>query len=139
MSRLIALLVCLLACPAAAEVLLAARTIPARTVLTELDLMMGAGEVAGAATRPEEAVGLETRMPIYAGRPVVLATLGPAALIERNNPVLLRYISGRLVIETEGRALDRAAAGEVVRVMNLSSRLTVTGRAIAPGIVEVGR
>ena len=86
-----------------------------------------------------DAVGLETRGPIYAGRPVLAAQLGPPAVVERNALVTLRYAVGTLVIETEGRALDRAAEDGRLRVMNLSSRMIVMGRAIAPGVVEVGR
>ena len=49
------------------------------------------------------------------------------ALVERNAVVRMSYRSGPLRIVTEGRALDRAAAGEPVRVMNLTSKQTVTG------------
>lgn len=129
----------LAATPAAAEMLVAARTVPARTVLAAGDLMSVEGKAAGALTRIDDAVGLETRVPIYAGRPVRAADLGPAAMIDRNEIVILRFLSGALVIEADGRALDRAEPGAGVRVMNLSSRTTVVGRAIGPGIVEVGQ
>ena len=49
------------------------------------------------------------------------------------------YIEGPLRIVTEGRALDRAGAGEPVRVMNLASRQTVTGTVGADGSIEVGQ
>jgi len=140
MTRLFLLFLLVVApVPAWSDAVLAARTIPARTILTELDLVLSAGEAPGALSALEQAVGLETRAPIYAGRPVVQAVLGPPAVIERNAIVILRYVTGALLIETEGRALDRAAAGERARVMNISSRLVVTGFAISPGIVEVGR
>ena len=48
------------------------------------------------------------------------------------------YADGPLRIATEGRALDRAAAGEAVRVMNLASRQTVTGTVAPDGSIEVG-
>ena len=51
----------------------------------------------------------------------------------------LSYASGPLTIVTEGRALDRAAAGEPVRVMNLASKQTVTGTVAPDGSVEVGQ
>ena len=40
-------------------------------------------------------------------------------------------------IATEGRALDRAGPGDVIRVMNLSSRNTVTARIGADGAAHV--
>lgn len=129
----------LAAFPAAAAILVAARTIPVRTVLAEADLTLVEGESPGALGRIEDAVGQETRVPIYAGRPVRGAEIGPAAVIERNETVVLRFHSEALLIEAEGRALDRAGAGDGLRVMNLSSRMIVMGRAVAPGIVQVGR
>jgi flagella basal body P-ring formation protein FlgA len=50
----------------------------------------------------------------------------------------MSYASGGLHIITEGRTLDRAAAGELVRVMNLASKQTVTGTVAEDGSVEVG-
>lgn len=60
-----------------------------------------------------------------------------AAIIERNDLVTLIFRQGVLTIAAEGRALGRGAAGEAVRVMNLSSRTTVTGRIKQDGSVEV--
>ena len=51
----------------------------------------------------------------------------------------MSYASGPLRIVTDGRALDRAAAGELVRVMNLASKQTVTGMVAADGSIEVGQ
>ncbi|HHX90132.1 MAG TPA: flagellar basal body P-ring formation protein FlgA, partial [Paracoccus sp.] len=36
-----------------------------------------------------------------------------------------------------GRALGRGGAGETIRIMNLASRSTVSGRVAGPGLVEV--
>ena len=70
-------------------------------------------------------------------RPVRPGDVGPPAIVERNQVVPLTYLNGGLAIRTEGRVLDRAAAGEAVRVMNLASRTTVTGVVRADGSVEV--
>lgn len=122
-----------------AETLVAARTVPARTILAATDVSLVEAQVGGAHRRIEDVVGLETRVTLYAGRPVNVGDVGPPALIERNEIVTLRFRSGALVIETDGRALDRAAAGRGVRVMNLGSRAVVVGRVAGPGIVEVGQ
>jgi flagellar basal body P-ring formation protein FlgA len=127
------------ALPASADILLAGRTLPARTVLTAADVVVGPGDLSGAITRIEDAVGFETRTPIYAGRPVLRAVLGPPAMVDRNEPVTLRFIKGALIIETEGRVLDRGGEGAMVQVMNLTSRMIVVGRVRAPGVVEVTR
>ncbi|MHA3978328.1 flagellar basal body P-ring formation chaperone FlgA [Halovulum sp. GXIMD14794] len=125
--------------PLEGQVLVVNRTIPAQTIVGAQDVSLQDGEVAGAHRAIDEVVGLETRVTLYPGRPVRMGDLGPAAVIERNEVVTLRYRSGALVIETDGRALDRASVGKGVRVMNLGSRAVVTGRAAGPGLVEVGR
>jgi flagella basal body P-ring formation protein FlgA len=115
------------------------RAIRSQTVLMPEDLVLVDAVVPGAATAIEQAVGREARIALYPGRPILLAHLVAPALVERNGLVRLSYVRGPLRILTEGRALDRAAAGEPVRVMNLVSRQTVTGTVIADGSVEVAR
>lgn len=141
MSTRVALIFLVLTLPAPLEgqVLVVNRTLPAQTIVGPQDVSLQDGEVAGAHRAIDEVLGLETRVTLYPGRPVRLGDLGPAAVIERNEVVTLRYRSGALVIETDGRALDRAPVGKGVRVMNLGSRTVVTGRAVGPGVVEVGR
>ncbi|MEO0386901.1 MAG: flagellar basal body P-ring formation chaperone FlgA [Pseudomonadota bacterium] len=130
---------CLIAAPLDAQTVVANHPIPSRTVITELDVRLVGQNVPGAYTEIEEVVGLEARVTIYPGRPLRRGDLGPPALIERNQIVTLRYATGGLFIETDGRALDRAGVGDRLRVMNVSSRTTVTGRVLETGIVEVGR
>lgn len=127
-----------LAAPVSAESLVATRTIRARTLIASEDLTLVSAELAGALTSPDQAVGLETRVAIYAGKPVRPGDLGPPTLVERNQLVTLVYLSGGLAISTEGRALSRGSEGDEVRVMNPGSRNTVTGRIGPDGAVYVG-
>ncbi len=136
MWRVVAL--CCMALPAAAESLVAARTIRARDVVTFEDVALVSAALPGALREARDAVGLEARVTIYAGRPVRPADLGPPALVERNQTVTLAYRAGGLSIIAEGRALTRAGAGEAVRVMNLASKTIVTGRLAEDGTVLVG-
>lgn len=122
---------------APADIIVAARTIPAQSVITSQDIAVKTGEGAGLAAHPSEVIGKETRVAVYAGRPVRLADIGPPAVIERNQIVPLIYDHGGLRIVAEGRSLARAGAGERIRVMNLSSRATVTGRTGPNGRVFV--
>ena len=92
----------------------------------------------GAVGAIELAVGQEAKVALYPGRPILESQLGAPALVERNAVVRMIYADGPLRIVTEGRALDRAAAGEAVRVMNLASRQTVTGTVAPDGSIEVG-
>ncbi|MDP3958647.1 MAG: flagellar basal body P-ring formation chaperone FlgA [Pseudorhodobacter sp.] len=134
--RILALLLFLPAM-AQADSLVATRTIPAQSVLAETDMTLVAAEIPGALTSLPEAVGLEARVTLYAGRPIHAGDLRPPAIIDRNQIVVLTYTAGALAIVTEGRALARGGMGDQIRVMNLASRTTVTGRIMAGGMVQV--
>ena len=138
MRRLaLSLLAAFLACEAAAETLVAARTIRAQSILGPADVAIGAATVPGALSDPDEAVGLEARVVLYAGRPIRPGDLGPPAVVERNQPVTLLYRNGALTIATEGRALARGGPGDSVRAMNAGSRNMVTGTVTADGAILV--
>ena len=85
----------------------------------------------------EEVAGLEARVALYPGRPVRAGDVGPPAVVERNQLVALVFDRGGLIIRTEGRVLDRAGVGDLVKVMNLTSRATLFGRVLADGTISV--
>lgn len=132
------LLALLVASPVHADVVLAARTLRAGTAISAADVVLLSDPAPpGAASHPDEAIGLEARVTLYAGRPIPLASLGPPALVERNGLVGLIFLRGGLEIRADGRALGRGAEGEEIRVMNLASRSTVFGIVAGPGLVRV--
>jgi flagellar basal body P-ring formation protein FlgA len=126
-----------LAGPASAEILVPARTIPAQTVIAASDLMPSPDAVPGAVADAAQIVGLEARVALYPGRPISPADLRPRAVVERNALLPLVFRAGGLLITTEGRALDRAGPGELIEVMNLASRTTVTARVGLDGAAYV--
>ena len=138
MKTIAFLLVLLSATPAYAQSVIAARTIRAQTIITAEDILITEDAIDGAYTRLDEVIGFESRVALYAGRPVRSGEVGPPALVERNQIVPLIYQGGGLVISAEGRALGRAGLGESIRVMNLASRQTVSGRIRADGTIVVG-
>lgn len=123
---------------AIADSLVATRTIRAQSVLQIEDVSLVIAQIPNALGHIEEALGLEARVAIYAGQPILAADLGPAAVIDRNQIVSLAFRSGSLAILTEGRALARGGVGDVIRVMNLVSHSTVSGRISPDGTVHVG-
>lgn len=123
--------------PAAAETLVAARTIRAQTAIQPEDLAFSPEDIPGALADPDQAVGMEARAVLYAGRPIRAGDLVPAAVVARNQVVPIAFSRGGLTIRAEGRALARGAPGDVVRVMNLASRTTVEGVVTPQGHVEV--
>ena len=135
--RLWMLAVCLTATSATADVLVPNRTLRPGEVISRPDLVLKPGEVSGAIEAPDAAVGQEARIALYPGRPIFPEDIGPPAIIERNQKVTLIYHAHGLRIVAEGRALGRGAQGDIVRVMNSSSRSTVSGRVTADGTVRV--
>lgn len=124
--------------PALADSLVATRVIQAQTELTADDVTMVAMDIPGAISDAAAAIGQEARVAIYPGRPIRAADLGRAAMVERNQIVPLAYVAGGLTILTEGRALSRGGAGEVIEVMNLASRNTVSAVIGVDGVARVG-
>lgn len=122
------LILAFMASAANAETLVAARTLPAQTIIGPEDLLSRDIIVPGAVEDPGELIGMETRVALYAGRPIRPGDVGLPAIVERNQIVVIIYTAGGIHITTEGRALERAGPGDLIRVMNLSSRNTITAR-----------
>lgn len=135
---LVLLLVAVQADPAMAETLLVARTIRAQAIITPDDITVADVSLPGTLKAGDNVVGMEARVVLYAGRPIRPEDIGPPAIVERNAPVLLIYQRNGLTITAEGRALGRAGVGDSVRVMNLTSRTTVSGSVQPDGSVLVG-
>ena len=91
----------------------------------------------GMAQRAEEVVGRQLRRPIGSAMPFVTVDLVAPVVIAKNQPVLMLLEAPGLALTAQGRALDAAAMGEVVQVMNLASRQVVEAEAIGPGRVRV--
>ena len=122
-----------------AEALIATRTMRAHSVLTASDIAFSSNTKFHGLTDPNDVIGMEARVVLYAGRPIRALDIGPPALVERNQVVPLIFLTSAMMIETEGRALARGAVGDRIRIMNLSSRTTVTGRVTAEGTVQVSK
>lgn len=120
-----------------AEILVPVRTIRAKEIIGPDDVMLKSVTVAGAISEALDVVGLEARIALYPGRPIRHGDVGPPAIIGRNDIVTLVFSQGRLRIIAEGRSLGRGAVGEMIRVMNVASRTTVSGRIQPDGSVEV--
>ncbi len=135
----LALAFSLLAGPAFADTVVAARTIPAQTTIMPEDILLNGRDIPGGVTNPEDIIGMESRVALFAGRPIRAADVGFPAVVERNQIVQLLYAQNGLMIATEGRALGRAGPGDRIRVMNISSRSTVTAQIGADGIAYVTR
>lgn len=135
MMRWLALI--FLPAPALADAVVMTRSLPARSTLGPADITTVAADIPGAATAADQVLGLELRVAVQAGRPIGPDLLEEPAIITRNQLIQLHYRLGQMSISAEGRALEQGAAGDVVRVMNLSSRETLRGTVLPDGSVRV--
>ncbi|HEV7267410.1 MAG TPA: flagellar basal body P-ring formation chaperone FlgA [Falsiroseomonas sp.] len=92
----------------------------------------------GAAQAMDGVVGQALRRPAAAEQPMMLADLSQPATVERGQTVTMLYEGPGIMLTAQGRALDSAARGTPVPVMNLSSRVVVQAEVVAPGRVRVG-
>ena len=132
-----AVLAALVAMPVLAETVVPIRTIRANAVILNTDVGLKNIDNANGFARLDDVIGQEARVVLYSGRPIRVGDIGPPARIARNQIVRLNFSGGGLHITTEGRALERGAAGDRVRVMNLTSRATLFGQVQADGTVKV--
>lgn len=91
----------------------------------------------GTAQRAEDVVGLQLRRPVGTDFPFMLADLVAAAVVRKNQPVLMVLDGPGVSMTAQGRALQDAARGERVPVMNLLSRSVIEAEAIGPSRVRV--
>ncbi|WBU56938.1 flagellar basal body P-ring formation chaperone FlgA [Paracoccus sediminicola] len=117
--------------------IVASRDLPAGTVIGPGDVTLSETVTAGIAD-PAQAIGRQARIAIYEGRPVVAGALRDPVLVGRNELVRVHFAAGPLWIETEGRALSEGAEGDVIRVMNLGSRSTISARIQPDGTLLAG-
>ena len=137
MRILIAVLAWIAPISAMAEIVVSTRTIRAKEIITAVDLEIKDQDVPNAVTSLDHVIGQEARVALYPGRPIREGDIGPPAIVDRNDLVVLVFDRRPLSITAEGRALGRGAAGDRIRVMNLSSRTTVTGFIRSDGQIEV--
>jgi flagella basal body P-ring formation protein FlgA len=126
-----------LAFPVFADTVVPARTIRPNQIIMETDVIFSVGDLSTGYRRISDVVGQEARIALYAGRPILLGDIGPPAIITRNQIVGLRYFAGGISITTDGRALERGAIGDRIRVMNLGSRATIFGQILDDGTIQV--
>ncbi|WP_170790098.1 flagellar basal body P-ring formation chaperone FlgA [Ruegeria lacuscaerulensis] len=124
-------------CVAMADIVVPTRTIRAKEIIAPTDLATKEQDIPGAISSQDVLIGQEARVALYPGRPIRVGDFGPPAIVDRNDLVVLIFDRQPLSITAEGRALGRGAVGDRIRVMNLSSRTTVTGFIRTDGQIEV--
>lgn len=92
-----------------------------------------------ALTAPEQAIGMETRVPLAAEAPLPRTALVPPAVVKKGDLVTLIVETAAMKLTVLGEALEPGAIGSAIKVMNHSSKQAVAGKVIDNGVVLVQR
>lgn len=134
MWRLVFILV---AGPVWADSVVATRPIAARAIITAEDVTTVSMDIPNAVGTLDDAIGQTANMAISAGQAVRADQISSLAKVTRNAIVDVLLVAGGLEIRTEGRALDEGHAGEVIELMNTTSRARIRGIIGDDGIVRI--
>jgi flagella basal body P-ring formation protein FlgA len=124
-----------------AEVLVAARFLPAGTTLSASDLRTERRELSLLAgnyeTVPERLIGKRLRRSQPVGRVIPPQAVMATPLIKKGERVIILAHQNGMEVSTSGIALDDADLGERLRVRNESSQKVIEGKVIAAQRIEV--
>ena len=82
-------------------------------------------------------VGKMARLTLLPGRAIPFAAVGNPRLVVNGGEVTLIYAEGGLVIVTNGAAMQDGTLGDLIKVRNSDSGVTVSGVVQADGSVRV--
>ena len=84
-------------------------------------------EVGSDAAPRDRAIGMQARKQLRAGQAVKLADLSKPDLVQKDQAVTLIYQASGLYLTIRGKALEAGTEGDVVNVLNLQSKRTISG------------
>jgi flagellar basal body P-ring formation protein FlgA len=122
------------------EVAVLTRNVERTDILKSADVVVERrprAEVGNDAAAREQAVGMQMRRPIRAGQPLRIADLAKPDLVQRDQPVTVIFQTAGLYLTTRGKALDNGTEGDIVSVLNIQSKRTVTGTVTGRGQVTI--
>jgi flagella basal body P-ring formation protein FlgA len=122
------------------EALVLARGIERNEVIKSADVVTERrpkAEVGADAVVRDRAVGMQARGQLRAGQALRTADLAKPDLVQRDQSVTLIYETAGLYLTMRGKALDGGTEGDVVNVLNLQSKRTVSGIVTGRGQVSV--
>lgn len=85
----------------------------------------------------DRAVGMQARRQLRAGQAVKLADLAKPDLVQKDQAVTLMYQASGLHLTIRGKALEGGTEGDVVNVLNLQSKRTVSGVVTGRGQISI--
>jgi flagella basal body P-ring formation protein FlgA len=122
------------------EAAVLARNVERGEVLKSSDVVVERrpkAEVGTDAAGRDRAVGMQARRQLRANQALRVADLTKPDLVQRDQNVTLIYETAGLYLTVRGKALDSGTEGDVVNVMNLQSKRTVSGTVTGRGQVSI--
>ena len=122
------------------EAAVLARNIDRNEILKASDVLVERrpkAEVGGDGASRARVIGMQARRQLRAGQALKVADLVRPDLVQRDQTVTLIYEAAGLYLTIRGKALDSGTEGDVVSVLNLQSKRTVTGTVIGRGQVAI--
>jgi flagella basal body P-ring formation protein FlgA len=122
------------------EAAVLARNVERNEILKSSDLMVERrpkAEVGTDAAVRDRAVGMQARRQLRAGQAIKTADLVKPDLVQRDQSVTLTYEAPGIYLTMRGKALENGTEGDVVNVMNLQSKRTLSGTVTGRGQVSI--
>src|SRR5260221_649132 len=122
------------------EAAVLARNVESKEVLKSSDVLVERrpkAEVGSDAAPHDRAVGMQARKQLRAGQALRVTDLAKPDLVQRDQNVTLIYEAVGLYLTIRGKALEGGTEGDVVSVLNLQSKRTVSGVVVGRGQVSI--
>lgn len=83
-------------------------------------------------------IGQAARRPLRSGAPVAARDLSAPQVIKKDDLIVVTYSQGGVSLSLQAKAMQGAAAGETLSVLNPQSKKTIVAIATGPGQAAVG-
>ena len=84
-----------------------------------------------------EIAGLAARRALRIGQPLRNADLMKPEIVKKNDMVMLHYAVPGIVLTMRGQAQDSGTEGDIVNVLNVTSKRVIQGVVVGPGRVNI--
>jgi flagella basal body P-ring formation protein FlgA len=122
------------------EAAILTRTVERGEILKSSDVITerrAKAEVGSDLAARTQSVGMQARRQLRVAQPLRAADLAKPDLVQRDENVTLIYESAGLYLTIRGKAIEGGTEGDVVNVLNLQSKRTVSGVVIGRGQVAI--
>jgi flagellar basal body P-ring formation protein FlgA len=89
-------------------------------------------------TDAEQLVGRMAKRPLKAGQVLRQSDVAVSPVMHKNDLIRLVVKTGQMTLSVQGKAMQDAAMGQSIRVMNVNSNRQLTGTVIDAGTVAIG-